>query len=206
MLDRGHRAAQRSGRALETPRSRCIRRQPRRGLSAPGQGADRVEANDARGRRASTTRRRWSLMEDEERREQIECAANAGRLRRIADHEADFTVEFDGALRHTATTSHATEIDRRHPTTLKGVNGSNDASWTSTYREYGVLFGHPPGGRGRSRSIAVVFYRPEGFDAVTGLGDWAGGVFDGTIRVPCRRPSQQGAGAASLRDQGCPAP
>ena len=32
--------------------------------------------------------------------------------------------------------------------------------------------------------IKVVLYHPENFDALTGLGDWAGGVFDGVIRVP----------------------
>jgi hypothetical protein len=30
----------------------------------------------------------------------------------------------------------------------------------------------------------VVLYRRDRFDAVTGLGDWAGGAFDGTVRVP----------------------
>ena len=32
--------------------------------------------------------------------------------------------------------------------------------------------------------LKVVLYHPENFDALTGLGDWAGGVFDGVIRVP----------------------
>ena len=32
--------------------------------------------------------------------------------------------------------------------------------------------------------IAVVLYERESFDKVTGLGHWAGGAFDGTVRVP----------------------
>ena len=36
---------------------------------------------------------------------------------------------------------------------------------------------------GRAK-IRVVLYRREGFHAATGMGHWAGGVFDGTVRVP----------------------
>ena len=34
--------------------------------------------------------------------------------------------------------------------------------------------------------VRVVFYDPEDFDRLTGLGDWAGGVFDGVVRVSLR--------------------
>lgn len=51
------------------------------------------------------------------------------------------------------------------------------------YAEYGELFGQRPVENGRPK-IRVVFYRRAAFAEVTGLGDWAGGVFDGTIRVP----------------------
>jgi len=51
------------------------------------------------------------------------------------------------------------------------------------YAEYGDLFGQRPVENGRPK-IRVVFYRRAAFAEVTGLGDWAGGVFDGTIRVP----------------------
>ena len=37
--------------------------------------------------------------------------------------------------------------------------------------------------RKSGRKIRVTFYDNEEFDRVTGLGDWAGGVFDGTIRL-----------------------
>jgi tetratricopeptide (TPR) repeat protein len=34
--------------------------------------------------------------------------------------------------------------------------------------------------------VRVVFYEPEDFDRLTGLGDWAGGVFDGVVRLSVR--------------------
>ncbi len=55
----------------------------------------------------------------------------------------------------------------------------------SSYHEFGELFGFFPVEAGRPR-LRVVLYRKEGFDNVTGLGDWAGGVFDGTVRVPVK--------------------
>ena len=50
------------------------------------------------------------------------------------------------------------------------------------YVEYGEWFGTRPGDRGQA--IRVVIYTQAGFSAVTRVGDWAGGVYDGTIRVP----------------------
>ena len=57
------------------------------------------------------------------------------------------------------------------------------AELESAYTDLGLLFGRYPVEEGRPR-ISVVLYRREGFDALTGLGDWAGGAFDGTVRVP----------------------
>ncbi|MEM7517310.1 MAG: hypothetical protein AAF368_10355, partial [Planctomycetota bacterium] len=51
------------------------------------------------------------------------------------------------------------------------------------YGELGEFFDHYPVEEGRER-FAVVLYERDDFDRVTGLGDWAGGAFDGTIRVP----------------------
>ena len=53
----------------------------------------------------------------------------------------------------------------------------------AAYLELGELFGRFPVEHGRPR-IRVVLYRKSEFDGVTGLGHWAGGVFDGTVRVP----------------------
>ncbi|MEE8469139.1 MAG: hypothetical protein V3T22_11830 [Planctomycetota bacterium] len=51
------------------------------------------------------------------------------------------------------------------------------------YMEFGESFGFWPVEDGRPR-IRVVLYTRSDFDAVTGIGEWAGGVYDGTIRVP----------------------
>lgn len=49
------------------------------------------------------------------------------------------------------------------------------------YQDLGELFGAFPL---EGRRLRVVLYRAEDFTRLTGLGHWAGGVFDGTIRVP----------------------
>lgn len=53
----------------------------------------------------------------------------------------------------------------------------------TAYGSFGELFGTWPVEAGEPR-IRVVLYTRAEFGAVTGLGEWAGGVFDGTIRVP----------------------
>lgn len=53
-------------------------------------------------------------------------------------------------------------------------------------RDYGDLrdwFGVDPIVERRRPRFRVVFYNREEFDRVTGLGDWAGGAFDGTVRI-----------------------
>jgi hypothetical protein len=69
----------------------------------------------------------------------------------------------------------------------------NDLLWGSTrllnelekaYADLGDLFGYFPVERGRAK-FRVVLYERKGFSLLTGLGDWAGGAFDGTaIRIP----------------------
>ncbi|MBK7641763.1 MAG: hypothetical protein IPJ19_01725 [Planctomycetes bacterium] len=51
------------------------------------------------------------------------------------------------------------------------------------YQQYGELFDTWPVEKGRPK-IRVVLYRKEGFHDATGIGHWAGGLFDGTVRVP----------------------
>ena len=53
----------------------------------------------------------------------------------------------------------------------------------ASYGELGLFFGYYPVEAGRPR-FPVALYRRERFDELTGLGDWAGGAFDGTVRVP----------------------
>jgi hypothetical protein len=53
------------------------------------------------------------------------------------------------------------------------------------YEELRAWFGTDPvRGREPRRPIRVVLLDREGFGRVTGLGDWAGGAFDGDVRVP----------------------
>jgi tetratricopeptide (TPR) repeat protein len=53
----------------------------------------------------------------------------------------------------------------------------------SAYQQYGELFGFYPVENGRPK-IRVVLYRRDGFHEATGMGHWAGGLYDGTVRVP----------------------
>lgn len=53
----------------------------------------------------------------------------------------------------------------------------------SAYQDFGERFGRWPVEGGRPR-IRVVLYRRAGFHEATGIGHWAGGLYDGTVRVP----------------------
>ncbi len=55
----------------------------------------------------------------------------------------------------------------------------------AAYQDYGEFFDIWPVESGRDK-FAVVLYDHEAFDHVTGIGEWAGGAYDGTIRVPVR--------------------
>lgn len=113
-----------------------------------------------------------ALIEDEERAEQVR--SKLGQAKAMAAHEADFLRE---------STPHFTfRYDGTREEIVAGIEELK-VLLEATYQEYGDLFGRRPVEEGEAR-IAVVLYRQEGFNAVTGLGDWAGGVFDGTIRVP----------------------
>lgn len=68
----------------------------------------------------------------------------------------------------------------------------SDLSWSAgqitteleaAYLDLGEHFGFWPVEAGRPR-IRVVLYRRQGFLDATGIGHWAGGLFDGTVRVP----------------------
>ncbi|MFT7677507.1 MAG: tetratricopeptide (TPR) repeat protein [Planctomycetota bacterium] len=57
----------------------------------------------------------------------------------------------------------------------------------NAYLDFAEVFGHFPVESGRGRIRVVLMARTE-FDAATGLGDWAGGAFDGTVRIPVEVP------------------
>lgn len=51
------------------------------------------------------------------------------------------------------------------------------------YLDFTEQFGIDPVADGRAR-IRVVLYKRDGFHGATGIGHWAGGLYDGSIRVP----------------------
>jgi hypothetical protein len=69
------------------------------------------------------------------------------------------------------------------------------------YIDLGEAFGMHPVDVGGTK-IRVVLYRRAGFSALTGLGEWAGGAFDGTVRVPVGdRESESGSFDRVLRHE-----
>lgn len=116
--------------------------------------------------------RALELALDEDQAERIRSLRDKARA--IAEREKDFVVE---------STLHFTfRFDGAREEIIGGVDELK-VILEAAYQEYGDLFRRRPVEEGEPR-IEVVLYRSEGFNAVTGLGDWAGGVFDGTIRVP----------------------
>lgn len=111
-------------------------------------------------------------IDDPDRRALIEKLLE--RHRRIRDEERDFVVE---------PTLHFTF---RYDGSREGLSDGVDrlkVLLEDTYQEFGERFDRRPVEAGEGR-IEVILYDAAGFDKVTGLGDWAGGVFDGKIRVP----------------------
>ncbi len=58
------------------------------------------------------------------------------------------------------------------------------------YGEFWLFFDHDPV-KQRGARLQVTFYEPEQFRTVTGLGHWAGGAFDGTLRLPIENFDQE---------------
>jgi hypothetical protein len=56
-------------------------------------------------------------------------------------------------------------------------------SLESAYQQFGEYFGFYPVETGRAK-IRVVLYKKQGFHEATGIGHWAGGLYDGAMRVP----------------------
>ncbi|MBL8857686.1 MAG: hypothetical protein JNL28_04155 [Planctomycetes bacterium] len=69
------------------------------------------------------------------------------------------------------------------------------------YQQFGELFGFYPVENGRPK-IRVVLYRRGEFHDATGMGHWAGGLYDGTVRVPVEDlKSEKGALTRVLRHE-----
>ncbi len=66
------------------------------------------------------------------------------------------------------------------------------------YLDFTEHFGVDPVAGGRAR-IRVVLYKRDGFHGATGIGHWAGGLYDGPIRVPLEDlPEQTSRGACCV--------
>lgn len=57
------------------------------------------------------------------------------------------------------------------------------AALERAYQQYGELFDVWPVEKSKAK-IRIVLYHRDGFHEATGIGHWAGGLFDGTVRVP----------------------
>ena len=62
----------------------------------------------------------------------------------------------------------------------------------SAYFDLQLAFRRDPIAEGRPK-VRVILYRRAGFGELTGLGDWAGGAFDGRVRVPLEQLDGQRA-------------
>ena len=119
---------------------------------------------------AADYERALELAVDDASRERITGLRD--RARAIASEEKDFVVE---------STLHFTfRFDGAREKIIGGVDELK-VILEAAYQEYGEIFRRRPVEEGEPR-IEVVLYRSEGFNAVTGLGDWPGAF--GTIRVP----------------------
>ncbi len=106
------------------------------------------------------------------------------RWRREAEVERDHWVQ-DSELFELSYDTQRADILRRWHEVL--------AHLEHTYETLRVWFGvDPVRERGRAK-LRVVLYDREQFDRLTGLGDWAGGVFDGIVRVSVEDLSADGA-------------
>ncbi len=98
---------------------------------------------------------------------------------RLARYQRSEDAEEDFYTRHTLHFEVAFDLNR---TEVRGDVETLVRALEDTYQHYGEVLGIRPADQGRP--LRVVIYTQEGFSQVTQIGEWAGGVYDGTIRVP----------------------
>jgi hypothetical protein len=89
------------------------------------------------------------------------------------DHSAHFALSYDGSR-----------------SDLLASYSSLLALLEDAYGEYVTLFGIAPV-ESEGRPISVVLYRKQDFRDATGIGHWAGGLYDGVVRVPVEDLSKE---------------
>jgi len=127
------------------------------------------ESEEARERSIAQLARAAELAPDRE-----DLKKRLAHVQRLADSERGFLTEpsehfqlsYDGARTDILWSS--AEITKR---------------LEAAYLDFGELFGFWPVEGGRPR-IRVVLYKKQDFHAATGIGHWAGGLYDGAVRVP----------------------
>jgi hypothetical protein len=107
--------------------------------------------------------------------EREDLAAELARWREIAEVEADF-------WREESTHFHVA-YDGSRQDLLHGAQRTLIDVAEEAYLDFGELFGRFPVTEGRPK-LQIVVYRREEFAALTGVGDWAAGAFDGVVRIP----------------------
>ncbi len=107
--------------------------------------------------------------------ERTELASLLERWRREAETEAEFWTD--------ETAHFLLSYDGARTELLKSGYVEVTRLLEEVHDELGLAFNHYPVGHGDPK-IRVVLYRREEFAAVTGIGHWAGGVYDGVVRIP----------------------
>lgn len=113
-----------------------------------------------------------------------DIASLAERWRREVDAEDGFREDASQNF-HVVYDGERTELLHGVPELLEFLDDA--------YHEFRLDFDRDPV-RESSQKIRVVLYRRAEFQSVTQLGDWAGGSFDGTIRVPIEDLRRQHGG------------
>ncbi|MCB9907491.1 MAG: hypothetical protein H6830_07225 [Planctomycetes bacterium] len=103
----------------------------------------------------------------------------------VEDQSLHFTLHYDG--------DRADLLSRGYLEVLDDLEGA--------YQDYGEFFDVFPVEAGRPKFRALLYDRAA-FDNVTGIGEWAGGAYDGSIRVPVRNfERERGAIRHTLRHE-----
>lgn len=136
---------------------------------------------------------RLAVREDESGRPQERARAieHLARAAELAPEREDIARRLE-QMRRLALSEEGFTVETSEHFELSYDGARTDLLWSSfeivktlenAYQDLGELFGTWPVEGGRPR-IRVVLYRKSGFHEATGMGHWAAGVFDGSVRVP----------------------
>lgn len=107
--------------------------------------------------------------------DRVDLPALLARWRKSADTEAEFWTD--------ETAHFLMSYDGSRSDVMKYGYLQLESMLETAYEDLGVAFNHYPVGHGDPK-IRVVLYKRDEFTEITGVGHWAGGVFDGVVRVP----------------------